>query len=267
MFNRHSDYTSPRRSVTQGMLSSVKRATNFIIQPLGLEIVRKDRHDWSDTRNFIPFAETLEASRQTGMTIGDYIDTVIAGTPGATENTIRNLQSIGVFSHTIETAVEIGPGSGRYLEKVVAVCAPKRYEIYETSAPWASYLAREYKVIVQPTDGRSLAATRNGSCNLVQAYKVFSSIPFLTSLRYWAEMLRVASPGGYIIFDVLTETCLGGDTINQWIESDIDNGSFPASIPRATAIEYFSRGGCDFLESFLVPIGKGYTETFVFRKI
>lgn len=246
--------------------SFAKGAVNLMLSPLGIEVVRKHKHDWSDTRNFIPFKETIDAAQQRGMSVGDYIDTVVNNIPGTTQATIDRFHALGVFEQTINTALEIGPGSGRYLEKIIAACRPSRYEIYETSAPWAAYLVQEYCVVWQPTDGGSLAATRDASCDLVQAYKVFSSIPFLPSIRYWAEMLRVTKPGGCIVFDIMTENCLDADAMKRWIGSGIDNGAYPASVPRSIATSYFENGNCTLLGSFLVPIGEGHTETLVFRK-
>jgi hypothetical protein len=243
-----------------------KEAMNWVIGPLGVEVVRKDRHDWSDTRNFIPIEETLAGARRAGLSVGDYIDTVLNNIPGATQFTIDAMARLGVFAGPVETALEIGPGSGRYLEKTIAACSPGRYEIYETSQPWASFLVRDYRVIQQPTDGRGLASTPDASCDLVHAHKVFSSIPFLPTVMYWGEMARVARGGAHIVFDIMTEACLDTATLGKWAASGIDNGAYPAAMPRTVAIDVLAESGCALLGSFLVPMGEGHTETFVFRK-
>lgn len=91
-------------------------------------------------------------------------------TPGVTQLTIDNLVSLGVYSGAINWVVEIGPGSGRYVEKTLSVCSPSRYEVYETAAKWGSYVAKKSNVLLQPTDGRSLTATPNESADIVQAF-------------------------------------------------------------------------------------------------
>jgi hypothetical protein len=139
--------------------SLAKGAANWVISPLGVEVVRKDRHDWSDTRNFIPLEDTLAGARSAGLSVGDYIDTVLNNIPGGTQFTIDEMKRLGVFGGKVDTVLEVGPGSGRYLEKTIALCAPRRYEIYETSEPWAAFLARDYGVVWQPTDGGSFAST------------------------------------------------------------------------------------------------------------
>jgi hypothetical protein len=247
--------------------SLAKGAVNWVIGPLGMEVVRKDQHDWSDTRNFIPIGDTLAGAKRAGLSVGDYIDTVLNNIPGATQSTVDEMEKLGVFAAPVKTVLEIGPGSGRYLEKTVAVCSPGRYEIYETSQPWASFLVGEYGVIEQPTDGSALASTPDASCDLVHAHKVFSSIPFMPSVKYWGEMVRVARGGAHIVFDIMTEACLDPGTLRKWAASGIDNGAYPAAMPRKAATDFFTASGCTLVGSFLVPMGHGHTETFVFRKV
>ncbi|MGC5041162.1 methyltransferase domain-containing protein [Streptomyces sp. DT190] len=138
------------------------------------------------------------------------------GTPGATQSTIDELRALGVFAAEPDTVLEIGPGSGRYLEKTLKECSPGRYEIYETAAPWADYLVDTFGVVAQPTAGCSLAPTPDGSIDLVQAHKVFNTLTFLGAARYFFEMARVTRPGGRIVFDVMTETCLDPATMRAW---------------------------------------------------
>ena len=128
------------------------------------------------------------------------------------------------------------------------------------------FLTREYRVIHQPTDGRGLSSTPDGSCDLVHAHKVFSGVPFLVTVTYWGEMVRVACCGAHIVFDIMTEACLDSGTLRKWVASGIDNGAYPAAMPRTIALEFFAERGCTLVGSFLVPMGKGHTETFVFRK-
>ena len=244
---------------------STKNALNWLVSPFGLEI-RRRTHDWSDTRNFIPLEETLAASERMGLSVGDYIDKVLNNIPGATQFTIDEMSRFGTFSQAIQTVLEIGPGSGRYLEKTLALCSPSRYEIYETSVPWASFLVKRYGVVFQPTNGGLLNSTTDASCDLVHAHKVFSTIPFLPTIQYWSEMVRVARRGAYVVFDIMTEECLDMPTLKEWRLSKIDNGSYPATMPRAVAIEFFTTNDCSLVGSFFVPMGKGRTEAFIFRK-
>ena len=133
----------------------------------------------------------ISAAAAAGLSVGDYVD-VTYNVAGATQGTIDGMSGLGVFSAPVETVLEIGPGSGRYLEKVVRKCAPARYEIYETAQAWADYLERRHRVVRQPASGSSLSDTADASIDLVHAHKVFVCTPFLITCRYWLEMLRVA---------------------------------------------------------------------------
>ncbi len=239
---------------------------NAAVAPFGLQVSRRSSHDWSDTRNFIPLEDTLIAAEQAGLPLGDYVDGVMNKIPGATQGTIDGLAKLGVFSRPLPTVVEIGPGTGRYLEKTIAACSSQRYEIYETSQAWASYVAAKFDVITQPTDGKTLSATPDASADLVHAHKVFSTIPFISTSSYWTEMARVTKRGGYIVFDIMTERCLDAETLRRWAASGVENGSYPAAMPRQVAIDYFGDRSCELVGSFLVPMGAGTTEVLAFRK-
>jgi hypothetical protein len=246
--------------------SLAKKMINSAFSPFGIKVVRTNGHDWSDTRTFLPFKETTNNAASMNITIEEYIETVINNLPGSTQQTIDDMSRLGVFKGRIETVLEIGPGSGRYLERTIAACSPKRYEVYETSLPWAKFVAEKYGVVLQPTEGSSLKATASNSVDLVQAHKVFSGIPFLPTCKYWAEMVRVARNGAFIVFDIVTEACLDTDAIQKWIESSIEYGAYPAVAPRDVVLRYFEAQHCDLIGTFMVPIGPATTEAFVFCK-
>jgi len=248
------------------MLSALKSALNQSLAPIGIAVTRVDSHGWNDVANFIPFEQTMKKARTARMSIGDYVDTVMNGAPGMTQNTINNMASVGVFSKPMGTVVEIGPGTGRYLEKTLKAARPPRYEIYETAAPWSAYLVKEYNVISQPTNGYALTDTPDSSADMVQAHKVFSGVPFMATCCYWHEMSRVIGAGGWAVFDVVTERCLTGDALRIWAESGIRNGSYPSLVPREVAVSFFSGKGFTLAGSFIVPMPPGATELLVFKR-
>lgn len=249
------------------MTSELKKLVQRSLSTLGVQ-VRRAHHDWTDTTQFIPLQETLTAAAAAGLSVGDYIDSVMNGIPGATQATIDGMAKLGVFSGTIETVVEIGPGSGRYLEKTIAACHPQRYEAYETAAPWADYLRQTYpQAVVYAADGSTLAQTADRSVDLVHAHKVFSGINLLPVLGYWREMARVIRPGGYAVFDILTEVSLTPENIERWINSRLHTGAYPACVPRTACIGYFAAQGFEFAGSFPVPIGPASTDVLAFRRL
>jgi len=86
------------------------------------------------------------------------------------------LAALGVFIDLIEKVCEIGPDSGRYLEKTIARCRPQHCEIYETSPEWRNWLVQQFKVTARTCNGRDLAETESGSVGLVHAHKVFPGL-------------------------------------------------------------------------------------------
>lgn len=246
--------------------SLLKSGTRRLLGRVGFDIVRStNSRDGVD--DFIPFEATMRAARAAGLSVGDYIDEVMNGTPGATQSTIDELRGLGVFATEPDTVLEIGPGSGRYLEKTLKECSPGRYEIYETARPWADYLAGAFGVVSQPTAGSSLAPTPDGSVDLVQAHKVFNTVTFLNASRYFFEMARVTRPGGRIVFDVMSENCLDPDTVHAWAtKGGAGHGSYPAAMPRQTCVDLFATLGCSLEAGFLAPLGVASTEVLVFKK-
>ncbi|MEV0092570.1 methyltransferase domain-containing protein [Streptomyces sp. NPDC050738] len=247
---------------TSVLKSGVKR----LLRRTGFDVVRS-ANNLGGIDDFIPFEATMRAARAAGLPVGDYIDEVVNGTPGATQSTIDELRALGVYAAGPDTVLEIGPGSGRYLEKTLKECSPSRYEIYETAAPWADYLVNTFGVVARPTEGSSLAPTPDGSIDLVHANKVFNSVTFLCASRYFFEMARVTRPGGRIVFDVMTETCLDPAAVRAWAtQGGAGHDSYPAAIPRRTCVDLFASLGCTLEAGFLAPMGVASTEVLVFAR-
>jgi len=247
-------------------LWNLKSIVNKSLAPIGIEVSRAGAHDWNDTASFVPFGSTMEAARKANLSVGDYVDSILNGVPGSSQSTIDKMASVGVFAEPMHTIVEIGAGTGRYLEKTLKATRPARYEIYETAGEWATYLVKAYNVTLQRTDGYTLSQTKDGSASLVQAHKVFSTVPFMVSSCYFLEIARVVSPGGWAVFDAMTERCLDASVLRVWAKSGIRNGSYPAVIPRAVIVDFFGHNGFSLAGNFLVPMPPGTTELFIFKE-
>jgi hypothetical protein len=244
------------------LMNRTQDYVNRLLHIAGLELVRSHHH-WDDPQAYLPFKETLLWAKQASMSVGDYVEATY-NVPGATQETINNMAALGVFCDDIQRVCEIGPGSGRYLEKTLQICHPAYYEIYETATDWAKWLAKRYPVTPQPTDGISLSATPTSSIDLVQAHKVFVATPFLTTFRYFLEMMRVACAHGKIVFDVMTEACMDDATLNKWMKLDVQPGLYPNLIPKQYVLNFFCKRGFHLVGSFFVACQPGKTECMVF---
>jgi hypothetical protein len=234
-------------------------STNKVLNRAGVELVRKS----GEFQDYIPFRQTLQDVERSGLSLSDYLDNTF-NVPGTTQMTIDKMAELGVFDNKINRVCEIGPGSGRYLEKVKAACTPEYYEIYETSRPWREWLVEKYKVVAQPTDGASLHSTPTKSIDLIHTHKVLYGNPILTIFRYLMEMARVVKDGGFIVLDLLTAECINNELMSKWVESGVDHAH--SMTPRQVALDYFSSQGFRYMGGFIVPLAPGLTEYFVFRK-
>lgn len=240
----------------------ITRSVNLIngaLAPFNAKLVRRS----FEFDEFIPLRTTQRRARAAGLSIGDYID-VNYNAPGATQETIDKLYQLGAFENRPQRICEIGPGSGRYLEKVKLLTSPQYYEIYETSAEWRKYLVDTYGVVARYTNGKTLAETPTDSIDLLHSHKVFEGLPLFTTLYYFSEIARVVRVGGKAAFDVISDDCLDEAIIDGWIK--LGKQYATSMLPRQMVTDYFARRGFRFDGSFKIVMGPGFTEYFVFTR-
>jgi hypothetical protein len=242
-----------------------RRLAKTTLARMNLRLTRIDA-PFEDYRSFIPFKQTVAAARESGLSVGDYIEAHY-DTPEAARDTLRQLAALGVFDGAVNRICEIGPGSGRYLRETLRYCTPAHYEVYETARQWAQWLSREYRVVLLPADGRSLPATATESVDLVQAHKVLPGQPFLVTCRYLAEMARVARVGGKVVFDLVTEDCMNMDVLECWLKSGSGYQHYPNMIPKGYALALCRTYGLRCDGHFLESMKPGVTQCFVFSKV
>jgi hypothetical protein len=247
------------------VLGVAAKGANVLFRRAGAEIVRYGPRPLEEFSDYLDLASTLAAAQTAGLSVGDYID-ARHNVPGATQQTIDRLQDLGALRPGMNCICEIGPGSGRYLAKTIAVCKPTRYEIYETAMDWRTYLASTYHVIAHEADGRTLDHTPSASVDLVMAHKVFPGTPFLTTISYLDEMARIAAPGGKLVFDIVTEPCMETLQLDRWLASGSGYQSYPDLLPRQFVVDYLARRNCTLDGSFTVPMKPGVTECMAFTR-
>jgi SAM-dependent methyltransferase len=240
------------------------RSANRVLRPFGAEIVRAGFEPFHDYRGFIPFESTMVEAQHAGVPVGDYIDSH-HNVAGATQATIDELVRLGAIHAGVTQVCELGPGSGRYLEKVIHTCKPAVYEIYETALQWR-YLVDSYAVMGHEADGVSLRQSPSDSFDLVHAHKVFPGLPFVAACRYLQEMTRIAARGGHVVFDVVTEDCMAPEVLERWLAAEADYQVYPNLVPRRYLCDLLERLGLALVGSFRVPMKPGETECFAFVK-
>lgn len=244
-------------SFITGFHSSVNRA----LRPAGIQVIRGFSSDPA-IESFVPARRTLAAAQRAGLSLTDYIDQ-FSGKPGGTVAAVKEMLALADLSAPVGRVCEIGPGTGRYAEKVIAELHPEVYEAYETARDWLRYLRKNPELTLHDADGRTLAQTASGSVDLVHSHKLFVYVPLVTSVGYWWEMARVVRPGGVVAFDIVTEDCLDEPTTSTWVSEDV---TLYSMIPRQWTIDLLDRTGLSLVGSTFVPMSGGRTELLVFRK-
>lgn len=236
------------------------RPLNDVLRPLRVQLVSGSSPDPA-IQDFIPARKTIAAAQKAGLSVGAYIDQTFAE-PGTTPNTVKAMLELADLHDRCETVCEIGPGSGRYAEEVIAALHPGNYEIYETAKDWLPHLCMLPNAVIRNCDGHTLSQTRSASVDLVHAHKVFVYIPFYATAGYLDEMARVVRPGGTVAFDILTEACLDDKLVETWTK----RGTFYRPVSKVWAVEFLQRRGLTLRGSYFAPLPQGNTELLVFHR-
>jgi hypothetical protein len=229
----------------------------------------KNQHD-RPYSEFLDFKATAAEAKKNGMSVGDWIDSwhTAAGQRTPTQLTVDGMEKCGVFEGNLDRIIEIGPGSGRYLDQVKAKANPQYYEIYETSSEWREWLVKEHHgMITRKCDGRNLTESQTRQAALVQAHRVFPGLPFLTVMSYFHEMNRVTKGGGFIVFDILTESCFTPELVSAWVKDCPWNYTWePHFMTKEIAVKFFEARESELVGSYLIPLAPAYSEVLIFKK-
>jgi phospholipid N-methyltransferase len=240
--------------------TKLAKPINDLLRPLHVQLVSGGSAD-SAIKDFIPARKTIAAAKNAGLPIGDYIDRTYVQ-PGATPQTVKAMLELADLPSTGGTVCEIGPGSGRFAEKIIETMSPGRYEIYETARDWLPRLAQLPNAVIQKCDGHTLSGTADSSVDLVHSQKVFAYLEFYTTAGYLEEMTRVVRPGGVVAFDIVTENCLDDETVREWVRI----ASFFKPVPRVWVIDFMQRRGLALRGSYFPPLPPGTSELLVFGR-
>jgi SAM-dependent methyltransferase len=242
------------------MKTVIKSILQAPFRAFGYQITKLPRSKGS----YIDAKVTIEAASASRQTIREYVET-LWNQEGQTAKVIEQMNDAGCLL-PCNRVLEIGAGTGRYLELILPKVHPQQYEVYELDQDWADYLAHQYapQVISQPTEGTNLRYTTNESCDLVHAHGVFVYLPVLSAFEYFYEMIRVCKKSGYIVFDCYSDVEFTVETIENWLKS-IDR--YPVVLPSQSILDFFRKNDCKFCHQFLNKYGHGYSLYFVFQKL
>ncbi len=214
-------------------------------------------------KTYISAGDTVLKASEQNLSVCDYVEKVW-GISGQTQAILNKIFSV-VEMPVHPTVLEIGTGTGRYLEKTLENFSVKRYDSYEIADDWNEFLTATYPAVnVFKASGHSLSFTNSESVDLLMAHGVFVYLPLLTSLRYFNEMARVVKQEGYCVFDCFTEDCLSETHLQNWINS---NHEYPVLLPKKYLIDRFKLLGFDCVFSFTSSTSVGISRHFIFKKV
>lgn len=214
-------------------------------------------------KGYISATETVAAAEDAGLSVCDYVEKLWRQ-EGSTRRIMDELESLGALGPLGLNVLEVGAGTGRYLEQLVERSKPASYQVYETAQDWSTYLQDRYPVVCHDADGHTLSQTADDTVDLLHAHGVFVYLPFITSCQYWQEMFRVVRRNGYVVFDVITEQCMTDEYLGKWLDSDFD---YPVLTPAAFVVSLFEKNGFELRGGFFARLGVGVSEYLVFYKI
>lgn len=239
--------------------TKLAKPLNDALRPLHVQLVPRSSPDPA-IKDFISARKTIAAAQKAGLTVGAYIDMVFAK-PGATAETVQAMLKLADLDKC-ETVCEIGPGSGRFAEEIIATVHPSAYEVYETARDWLPHLRRLPNVVMRKCDGHTLSGTPDRSVDLVHTQKLFVYLEFYVAVGYLEEMARVVRPGGAVAFDMVTEACLDDEMVRTWARE----GTIFHPFPRAWTVEFMQRHGLTLCGSHFSPLPPRTAELLVFRR-
>jgi hypothetical protein len=243
-------------------------ALNRLLAPTGFMITRAAPSQAESWRSRIggPYRtdrEVIALAAQRGMSVGD-LQEEEWGAPGRSREIVRRLQALGAVRDDLQTVCEIGPGSGRYIERIREIARPSQYEIYEIEQHRAQWLARTFSVVARAADGERLSGTADGSMQLVHAHGVFASLKTITCLACFKEFERITAPGGHIAFDIISEECMSDAEVAAWLQTKLRYVNF---LSKPFIVDFFERHGFSQVGDFRFPLMVfGHSVYLVFKK-
>ncbi len=210
---------------------------------------------------YIDAAEIRAAAAAANMSVPKYVAR-LWNEEGVVEGVVAELKSCGALDGGGRT-VEIGPGTGRYLEQVLPGFQPDTYEIYELDDGWAEYLVETHGVVRRACDGKTLGETADASCSLVQAHNVFVYLKPLQSLDYLLEMCRVCAPNGWLVFDYFPSEESSTAQVEDWMSHP---ERYQVFLPERIVDGILTARGFRKVTSFPVRCFRGSARYDVFRR-
>jgi SAM-dependent methyltransferase len=237
------------------------RHTNRILNRFGYKLETKGLE-------YLDPVTTVRAARDRNLDVCEYLEGFNIAGVGRRRDAIIAALRPSLPQH-LDAVLEIGAGTGMFLEKILDLCSPQTYEVYETSVGWVAHLEEQYSRRTQlrcyDCDGMTLRNTKTASVDAVFAHGVFVYLPLIVTFGYLEEAVRVLAPGGSLIFDCFLGERFGVDVIKQW-QNDPYKWSFPVVISEGLIGDFADRYGLTLVNTFDIGYHASFSTYFVYRR-
>ncbi len=216
-------------------------------------------------KGFLDADKTISDARLHGKSVPDYVET-LWGIPGHSKRIIQWLEENTSLPEP-PRCLEIGPGTGRYLEKTLQLFSPSHYDLYETDKNWNQWLTDQFPyppMQICEADGFSLAASADNSMDLCLAHGVFVYLDTMVTFKYLNEMTRCLRNDGYLFFDIID---MGRPDMLTVINNEIEKvPGWLIPLDKKLVMNFLCQHDCRLLNHKQWPYGKTVSDYLLFQK-
>ena len=193
-------HQGPRISADKGVVAmsirtKLAKPVNDVLRPMRVQLVSGSSSDPA-IQDFLPARKTIAAAQKAGLPLGAYIDRTFAK-PGATPETVRAMLELANIHDKCGTVCEIGPGSGRFAEEIIAAAASRPLRDLRDSEGLAAPPEPAAERVIQECDGRTLSGRPTApwiSCTPIRSSSTWSSSRRRDISRRWPGWSAPAGP-------------------------------------------------------------------------
>jgi phospholipid N-methyltransferase len=210
--------------------------------------------------------KVIKEARKRNLSVCEYLESNnVSGVGKRRDQIIETL--FGILPNQLTNVLEVGTGTGMYMEKIIEHYRPTTYESYETNLGWVDYLQDQYNkkvnLISHNANGLNLSATASNTVDAVFSHGVFVYLPLILSVGYLEELVRVCKTNGFIVFDCFVSDAFGLDVIKKWQQI---NTYFPVVVPVNLITEFAADNNLKLVHSFNIRYHECTTRYFIFQK-